>query len=119
MVATALGGTQVSFGSFAAPILYSSATQINAIVPWEVAGQSQLTMQVQYSGFGSASLANVPVASAAPGIFTFDSSGSGPAVAANQDVRSTGQPFPPRRVPMSPFTSPAAESPARPVSRVR
>jgi len=94
MVATALGGTQVSFGSFAAPILYSSATQINAIVPWEVAGQSQLTMQVQYSGFGSASLANVPVASAAPGIFTFDSSGSGPAVAANQDGTFNGPTIP-------------------------
>jgi uncharacterized protein (TIGR03437 family) len=89
MVATTLAGTQVSFGAYAAPILYASATQINAIVPWEVAGQSQVTMQVQYAGAGSASLA-VPVASAAPGVFTFDSSGAGPAVAANQDGTYNG-----------------------------
>jgi uncharacterized protein (TIGR03437 family) len=83
MVATTLAGTQVSFGGYAAPILYASATQINAVVPWEVAGQSQATMQVQYAGAGSASL-RVPVANAAPGVFTFDSTGAGPAVAANQ-----------------------------------
>jgi len=89
LVATTLAGTQVSFGIYAAPILYASATQINAIVPWEVAGQSQVTMQVQYAGAGSASL-TVPVASAAPGAFTFDSTGAGPAVAANQDGTYNG-----------------------------
>jgi len=81
---TNLAGAQVSFGAWAAPMLYASATQINAIVPWEVAGQSQVTMQVSYAGAGSASLA-VTVASAAPGAFTFNATGAGQAVAANQD----------------------------------
>jgi uncharacterized protein (TIGR03437 family) len=88
-VATNLAGTQVSFGAFAAPILYASATQINAVVPWEVAGQSQVTVVAQYAGAGSASL-NVPVANAAPGVFTFNATGAGQAVALNQDYSPNG-----------------------------
>ena len=88
-VATSLAGTQVFFGAWPAPILYASATQINAIVPWEVAGQSQVTVEVQYAGAGSASVV-VPVANAAPGVFTSDSSGAGQAVALNQDYSPNG-----------------------------
>jgi uncharacterized protein (TIGR03437 family) len=88
-VATMLGGTQVSFGGLAAPIVYASATQINAIVPWEVAGQSQVNLLVQYAG-ASATIPAVPVANAAPGVFTFDSTGVGQAVAANQDYSYNG-----------------------------
>ena len=87
-IATKLGGTQVSFGAWQAPILYSSATQINAVVPWNVAGQSQVTVVVQ-SAAGSTSL-NVAVASAAPGVFTQNSTGSGPALALNQDDSVNG-----------------------------
>ncbi|HEX3743529.1 MAG TPA: IPT/TIG domain-containing protein [Bryobacteraceae bacterium] len=82
-VDTTLGGTRVLFGSVAAPILYASAGQINAVVPYEMAGQSQAAMQVQY-GSGAASQ-TVQIASAAPGIFTLDASGSGQAVAVNLD----------------------------------
>lgn len=92
MVATTLGGTQVLFGSFAAPITYASATQINAVVPYEVAGQSQITMQIEYGG-GSASQ-SLQVASASPGVYTSNFSGSGPVVAANQDgsINSSSNP---------------------------
>jgi uncharacterized protein (TIGR03437 family) len=88
-VASTLSGTRVLFGSFAAPITYTSATQINAIVPYEVAGQSQLVMTVQYQGFASAGTA-VQVASSAPGVFTFNSTGTGQAAAANQDGSLNG-----------------------------
>jgi uncharacterized protein (TIGR03437 family) len=84
-----LGGTEVWFGAWAAPILYASATQINAIVPWEVAGQAQVTVTVQYPAAGAASM-NVPVTSAAPGIFTFDATGGGQALALNQDGTPNG-----------------------------
>ena len=83
MVNTALGGTQVLFGPVAAPILYASATQINAVVPYGVTGQSQIAMQVQYGG--GAANQTLQVASASPGAFTSDFSGSGQVVAANQD----------------------------------
>jgi uncharacterized protein (TIGR03437 family) len=89
-VATTLGGTQVTFGAWSAPILYASATQINAVVPWEVAGQSQVTVAVQNAGVGSSSL-NVAVANTAPGVFTFGGAGAGQAVALNQDFSTNGQ----------------------------
>jgi uncharacterized protein (TIGR03437 family) len=88
-VASTLGGTQVSFGAWPAPILYASATQINAVVPWEVAGQPQVTVAVQNAGVGSTSL-NAAVASTAPGIFTFSGMGTGQAVALNQDTTTNG-----------------------------
>jgi uncharacterized protein (TIGR03437 family) len=88
-VNTTLAGTQVFFGSFAAPILYTSATQLNAIVPYEVAGQSQLVMQVVDQGAASAGLP-LQVVNAAPGAFTADFSGTGQVVAANQDGSVNG-----------------------------
>lgn len=87
-VDTSLAGTQVFFGSIAAPITYSSATQINAVVPYEIAGLAEITVQVQYQG-GSASQ-TVQVAATSPGAYTLDSSGSGPVVAANQDGTING-----------------------------
>jgi uncharacterized protein (TIGR03437 family) len=92
MVNTTLGGTQVMVGTVAAPILYSSATQVNAIVPYEVAGQPQVTIEVQYQG-GAATQA-VQVLSASPGAFTLDASGSGPVAAANQDGSINGPSHP-------------------------
>jgi uncharacterized protein (TIGR03437 family) len=87
-IANTLGGTQVFFGAEAAPLLYSSATQINAVVPWSVAGQSAVTILVQ-SAAGSSSL-NTPVAPAAPGVFTYNASGSGQAIVINQDGTPNG-----------------------------
>jgi uncharacterized protein (TIGR03437 family) len=92
MVNTTLAGTEVTVGSFAAPILYTSATQVNAIVPYEVAGQSQLTVEVQYQGSGAIQSARVLTAS--PGAFTFDETGSGQVAAMNQDGTINGPSHP-------------------------
>jgi uncharacterized protein (TIGR03437 family) len=89
MVGTTLAGTQVFFGSYAAPVTYTSAGQINAIVPYEVTGQSAVVMQVQYQAAMSAGT-TLQVVSAAPGAFTFSGTGSGQAVAANQDYSLNG-----------------------------
>jgi uncharacterized protein (TIGR03437 family) len=77
------------FGGVAAPILYASSTQINAIVPYEVSGQSQVAMQVAYQSNMSA-LTTLQVFSAAPTVFTADTSGSGQAAALNQDGSVNG-----------------------------
>jgi uncharacterized protein (TIGR03437 family) len=87
-VDTTLGGVQVLFGNIAAPITYVSTTQINAIVPYEVAGQSQIKVTVLYNGTSPPLTATV--AGAAPGAFTFNSTGAGQAVAANQDGSFNG-----------------------------
>ena len=84
-----LAGTTVLFDGIAAPLLYVSATQVNAIVPYETAGCTQTVLQVRYQGVLSSGTA-LPCASAAPGIFTFNASGTGQAAAANQDGTFNG-----------------------------
>ena len=68
-----LAGVQVYFDSFAAPILYAQANQVNVQVPWEIAGQSSTKLQVTYNGAPVASV-NVPVEAALPGILFIENS---------------------------------------------
>ena len=86
---TQVAGTSVTFNGVAAPLLYVSATQINAIVPYEVAGCAQVTLQVQFQS-STSTQTSLPCASAALGIFTFNASGTGQAAAANQDGTFNG-----------------------------
>jgi uncharacterized protein (TIGR03437 family) len=88
MVDGTLAGTQVMVGSVAAPILYSSATQVNAIVPYEMTGQPEVTVEVRYQG-GAAAQA-VQIQGGSPGAFTQNSTGSGQASALNQDYSING-----------------------------
>ena len=75
-------GTRVWFGSTPAPILYTSAEQVNAEVPYEVSGLTK----VQVDSLGGSSVAReVFVAPAAPAIFTQDATGRGRAAVLNQD----------------------------------
>lgn len=83
-VASLLGGTQVLFDGTAAPLVYVSDKQVSAIVPYGVAGQSSTQMTVVANGQSSPGL-TLPVAAAAPALFTSDASGAGQAAAFNQD----------------------------------
>jgi uncharacterized protein (TIGR03437 family) len=69
-------------------VLYTSPSQINAIVPYEVAGQSAAMVQVLFNGLSQ--VWSVPLAPAAPGIFTLDSTGAGQAAVLNQDYSVNG-----------------------------
>ncbi len=93
VITTSLGGVTASFDGTPAPLLYVSSAQINAIVPFAVAGKSSTRVQINYGG-GAVLTASLAVASAAPGIFTADSSGTGQAAALNQDfsVNSSAHP---------------------------
>jgi uncharacterized protein (TIGR03437 family) len=62
---------------------------VNAIVPYEVAGNGVTTMQVEYNGT-QASAWGVAVAPAAPAIFTLDSSSQGQAAVLNEDNSVNG-----------------------------
>ncbi len=80
---TAVGGTVVSFNGIAAPILYASATQVAAVVPYAVSGTTaQVT--VAYQGQASPAFA-VPMAPASPSLFTLNQTGAGQAAAINVD----------------------------------
>ena len=83
-----LGGVQVLFDGAAAALSYVQAGQVNAIVPFEVAGKSQTVMQYQYKPYSDVVLSNtvaIPVVAAVPAIFALDASGSGPGAILNQD----------------------------------
>jgi uncharacterized protein (TIGR03437 family) len=79
-----VAGTQVYFDGKPAPVLYASATQVNAIVPFELSTSGSPVMQVAYQGVLSTGT-TLALAAAIPGIFTLDGSGSGQAIAVNQD----------------------------------
>jgi uncharacterized protein (TIGR03437 family) len=81
-VATNLAGTQLLFDGVPAAMIYSSAGQISAIVPYEVAGNAGTSVAVEYLGLSSGAV-SVPVADSAPGIFVLNSSGQGAIL--NQD----------------------------------
>ena len=82
-VSTALGGVTVTFNGVSAPILYASASQINALVPYAIISYASANITVKYRG--QTATTSVPVANAAPGLFTTDFSGNGQVVALNVD----------------------------------
>jgi uncharacterized protein (TIGR03437 family) len=82
-VATSLSGTEVLFDGMRAPVLYTSATQVGAIVPFSLT-QPTTQVQVLYKGVLSSPM-NLPVVSAAPSLFSLDGTGSGPGTILNQD----------------------------------
>ena len=78
-----LAGTQVLFDGAPAPMVYSSAGQVNAAVPFGLqAATTQI--QVEYQGQTSRGFA-VPVLKVTPGICSLDGSGTGQALAFNED----------------------------------
>jgi len=70
-VPTSMGGVTVTFlpGGYLAPLLYVSAGQINAVVPYQVAGIGNLSVEVKFLGQSSNAFP-VTLATTAPGIFT-------------------------------------------------
>jgi uncharacterized protein (TIGR03437 family) len=88
-VTTSLAGVRVLFDGVPAPIILAYATQVNAIVPFSVAGKSTTMVQLEYLGVLSPPI-NMPVALAAPSIFTANGSGKGQISALNQDFLYNG-----------------------------
>jgi uncharacterized protein (TIGR03437 family) len=68
-----------------------SASQINVIVPYEIAGRATTTVTVIYSSQTSAGISQ-QVANQAPGIYTFSSTGVGQAAVLNQNGTFNGPP---------------------------
>jgi uncharacterized protein (TIGR03437 family) len=69
---TVLSGLSVQFGSAPlAPLFYASQSQLNAQIPWELAGQSKAALTVSQYGQSSTSQ-TVPLAPYAPAIFVMD-----------------------------------------------
>ena len=92
-VPTTVSETRVLFDGIAAPILYTSATQINAIVPYEVFGRFSSKVEVEYRGVKTNQL-DVRVVDASPAIFSLTSTGSGQGAILNQNgtINNSGNP---------------------------
>jgi uncharacterized protein (TIGR03437 family) len=89
-----LSGTSVQFNGVAAPLLYTSATQVAAVAPYGVTGP---TVQVTVTYQGQTSVpATIQVFAAAPALFTADGTGAGQAAAINRDgtINSASDPAP-------------------------
>jgi uncharacterized protein (TIGR03437 family) len=83
LVASNLAGIQVLFDGVPGPVVYASANQVNAIVPFGLSS-SVTQVQVAYQGQESSPFP-VAVTPSTPGIFSTDASGAGEAIALNQD----------------------------------
>ena len=66
-----LGGVTVLFDGIPAPLSFVRSDQINAQIPYAIAGQSVTHVKVSYQGATSGE-ASVPVTPTAPGIFVYD-----------------------------------------------
>jgi uncharacterized protein (TIGR03437 family) len=95
-VSTSIGGVTVSFSGYLAPLTYVGATQINAIVPYGLSGNKEPFVEVQFAGQRSNDF-GLQLATSAPGIFTQNSSGTGPGAILNGDstVNTKGNPAAP------------------------
>jgi uncharacterized protein (TIGR03437 family) len=90
-VSTSLGNVQVLFSGQLSPLTYVSATQVNCIVPYEIVGISNPSVQVNYSGQASNAIALLS-APTSPGVFA--TNGAGQAAILNQDGSVNGPSHP-------------------------
>jgi uncharacterized protein (TIGR03437 family) len=81
---TAVAGTSVTFNGLPAPMIYSSAGQAAAIVPYGVAGAVAAQVVVS-SSLGTSAPYTVKIAAAAPSFFSQNSTGAGQVAAVNLD----------------------------------
>ena len=86
---TVVSETRVWFNNIPAPLTYVSSGQINAIVPYGVAGSPTAEVAVQYRGARSDAV-TLPVVTAMPGIFTSDGSGRGQGLILNENSKLNG-----------------------------
>jgi uncharacterized protein (TIGR03437 family) len=95
MIQTSAGGTRVLFDGTPAPVLFTSADQVGAVVPYVAALAPVTHVQVEYLGSRSAPV-EIPVSAVAPGIFSVDASGAGQAAVINEDgsLNSADRPAP-------------------------
>ncbi len=93
---TTLAGVTVSFNGVAAPLLYVSSSQINAIVPYEMAGQVAANVVVTYTN-SSSTVFQAKITDTAPAIFSLSQGGNGQGAILNQNFSVNGSSNPAQR----------------------
>jgi uncharacterized protein (TIGR03437 family) len=88
LVSTSIAGVRILFDGIAAPLVYVTATQCSAVIPYFGATNPTTHVQVEYQGVRSDPF-QIAVSPTAPGLFTADSSGQGQASATNPAQRGS------------------------------
>ena len=90
-IATAFGtfpgcsaNAQVMLDGTAASVFYSSPAQISFLIPASVSGENSANAQVSCAGLTAPAMA-IPIAAAAPSLFSVSQNGTGQAAVVNQD----------------------------------
>lgn len=81
---TTLGETRVLIDGKYVPIVAVKGNQVTTMVPFSVAGQPFVTVQIEYQGRRS-TISSLNIVRAVPGVYTADGSGSGAAGVLNED----------------------------------
>ncbi len=126
-ISTTLGGVQVLVNGQPAPVTFVSQTQISALIPYEIAGDSFATFQVVVSGSKSNSV-TVYAGNTAPGIYTLTENGigAGAILHSNYTEVTDSSPAQPGETvimfmsglgPVTPGVGDGAAAPASPVSK--
>jgi uncharacterized protein (TIGR03437 family) len=97
LVSTSTGNVRIFFDGIPAPVVYASATQCSAVVPYFGATKATTHVQVEYQGVRSEPL-EVAVAPTAPGLFTTDLTGNGQAAILNEDGMTRNSSSTPARI---------------------
>ncbi len=92
-ISKTLAGTQVLVDGMAAPLLYVSRHQINAVLPFGIAGKTRVTITVEPGGASR----EMDVKPSAPAFFSLDGSGVGLVAALNQDGSQNSPEHPAKR----------------------
>lgn len=92
-VATTLGGVQVLVNGSPCPMVYASSAQVAAVAPYEIAGFVTANVLVKFLGQTSNAV-SMTVTTTVPGVFTANSTGTGPGAILNGNggVNSPGLP---------------------------
>ena len=90
-VASTLAGVQVLFDGNPGTPTFVSPTQINVVVPYEIAGRVSTNITVSYNGMTSTPIQEL-LASYAPSLYTMNFTGTGQVAAINQNgtINGTG-----------------------------
>ena len=89
-VSTTIGGVQVTVNGYNCPMIYASASQVSAVVPYEIKQFVSATVLVKFLGQSSNGVV-MNVATTVPGVFTLNASGTGPGAILNSNA-STNSP---------------------------
>ena len=89
LVATQLDDVRLTFDGIAAPLIYASAGQVLAVVPYAIAGKTTTSVQLE-RGASRSMAVSMNVVTSWPGIFTSSATGSGQAAMFNQDGSLNG-----------------------------